>query len=417
MAKTDTKSVEFPNGSGSWHIGEWDELALADFIKEHLHDDVATLRLKKWKPLPFPVEFAITQIAVRKKLSLKLPSLYNDIIAPSELAAEQCSSEATAKYKQHLVVGETLCDLTGGMGIDILFMAENMSHAVYVEQNASYCDIAQRNFNTLHRKNITVVNKDCVEYINHTNEIFDTIYIDPARRDNQNGRVYSLRECFPDVVSILQPIISKCKRLIIKASTMADITQIRKELGESVHADIHIVSVRNECKEILIVIDANKQDDEAVICAMIDKNGETVTCKFNHDIEGNLTYRLAENVPSYIYEPDAALLKSGMYKSISEQYGLSKLHKNSHLYTSDSYCRHFPGRGFEVIEVLPFASKICRGMAKRYPMCNVSTRNFPMSSSQLRNKLGVKDGGDIYLFATTNAHDTHILVICKKVEG
>ena len=329
MAKTDTKSAEFPNGSGSWHIGEWDELALADFIKEHLHDDVATLRLKKWKPLPFPVEFAITQIAVRKKLSLKLPSLYNDIIAPSELAAEQCSSEATAKYKQHLVVGETLCDLTGGMGIDILFMAENMSHAVYVEQNASYCDIAQRNFNTLHRKNITVVNKDCVEYINHTNENFDTIYIDPARRDNQNGRVYSLRECFPDVVSILQPIISKCKRLIIKASTMADITQIRKELGESVHADIHIVSVRNECKEILIVIDANKQDDEAVICAMIDKNGETVTCKFNHDIEGNLPYRLAENVPSYIYEPDAALLKSGMYKSISEQYGLSKLHKNS----------------------------------------------------------------------------------------
>ena len=247
MAKTDTKSVEFPNGSGSWHIGEWDELALADFIKEHLHDDVATLRLKKWKPLPFPVEFAITQIAVRKKLSLKLPSLYNDIIAPSELAAEQCSSEATAKYKQHLVVGETLCDLTGGMGIDILFMAENMLHAVYVEQNASYCDIAQRNFNTLHRKNITVVNKDCVEYINHTNENFDTIYIDPARRDNQNGRVYSLRECFPDVVSILQPIISKCKRFIIKASTMADITQIRKELGESVHA-------ANMCEEDIVEV-------------------------------------------------------------------------------------------------------------------------------------------------------------------
>ena len=392
----------------------WDEQAFAGFVEEHLHDDVASLRLKKWKPQPFPVDLAITQIAVRKKLSIKLPSLCKRIIVPSQLAAEQCSSEATAAYKQGLVIGKSLCDLTGGMGVDTYFMAATVERAVYVEQNALYCHIARRNFEALHRNNINIVNADCVEYIGHTDERFDTIYIDPARRDNQNGRVYALRECSPDVISLLQPILDRCKRLIIKASTMADITQLRKELGEQIHADIHIVSVRNECKEILIVIDDDNRSDNAVVCVMIDKNGQTVTCQFNHDIEESLSYHLSDNVLSYIYEPDAALLKSGMYKNISEQYGISKLHKNSHLYTSESYCIHFPGRCFEVVEVLPFSSKICRSLAQKYPLCNISTRNFPLSSTQLKGKLGVKDGGDIYLFATTEAHNSHILIIGKK---
>lgn len=392
---------------------EWDEQAFTDFIEEHLHDDVAALRLKKWKPMPFLVDLAITQIAVRKKLSVKLPSLYNKIIVPSQLAAEQCSSEATAAYKRDLVVGKIFCDLTGGMGIDTYFMTSTAERAVYVEQNALYCRIAQRNFTALQR-NIDVVNTDCTEYINHTNEHFDTIYIDPARRDSQNSRVYGLKDCSPDVLSILQPIMQRCKRLIIKASTMVDITQIRKELGEQLHADIHIVSVRNECKEVLVVIDADNRSSDSIVCAMIDKNGQTVTCQFNHEAEEQLPYHLADNVLSYIYEPDAALLKSGMYKSISHQYGLYKLHKNSHLYTSDSFCAQFPGRYFEVIEVLPFASKICRSMAKKYPFCNVSTRNFPLSSSRLRDKLGIKDGGDIYLFATTDIRNSHILIIGKK---
>ncbi len=392
----------------------WDNQAFALFIEEHLHDNVAMLRLKKWKPLPFPVDLAITQIETRKKLSVKLPSIYNKIIVPSQIAAEQCSSEATAIYKQKLVEGQSLCDLTGGMGIDIYFMSATVEQAVYVEQNELYCHIASRNFSALGRNNIYIINDDCVEYIRRIDKHFDTIFIDPARRDKQNGRVYALRECSPDVISILQPILDKCNRLIIKASTMADITQIRKELGDHIRCDIHIVSVRNECKEILVVIDSDNSCENGIVCAMIDKDGKTVTCRFHHDIEENLPYQLADKVLSYIYEPDAALLKSGMYKSISEQYNLSKLHKNSHLYTSDSYCPQFPGRCFEVIEVLPFASKVCRSIAKKYSLCNVSTRNFPLSSAQLKEKLGVKDGGDIYLFATTDVHNSHIMIIGKK---
>ncbi len=391
-----------------------------EYVKQNLNEDVMRLRLKKRNSENFSIDLAITQIEIRRKhIEHKIPTwAQNDsVVFPSLLSAEQCSSEATARYKSHLVIGNSLCDMTGGLGVDTYFMSQGVTRTTYIERDEKYCQLAKHNFTLLGSPHIQVINDDCCNFISNCNETFDTIFIDPARRGKQHERLFALADCEPDVLSLLPTILGKCQRLIIKMSPMVDITQLKVELARPF--DLHILSVRNECKELLAVINTqdlrNEKQPVNIICAMPDNTGTCREVRFTMDDESNAPQAIAQEMGNFLYEPDVALLKAGAFKTVCLKYNVKKLHKNSHLYTSSEVVTDFPGRTFAIKEIIPFSSSMCKSFAKHYDTCNITTRNFPLSAVELRKKLKVRDGGEIYLFATTNSHDKSILVICNKI--
>ena len=386
------------------------------YIALHAGDDAMRLRLKRENITHFPLDLAITQVEIRnRRIEKKLPQWAENerVVFPSLLSTEQCSSQATARYKQSLVRGHSLCDLTGGLGVDLYFMSRHVERATYVEQNKLYCECAAHNFKVLDAGNITVVNSDCADFLNDTTECYDTIFIDPARRGNAQERLFALADCEPNVLAMMPLLKSRCKRLIIKLSTMVDVSKLQEELEH--RGKLYVVSLHNECKEILAVIDTDANANEGCItCVLV--NGDESVAEYSFDLkrEAELSV-VSSEVAQYLYEPDAALLKAGVFKSICHCFNVDKLHRNSHLYTSASPVKSFAGRCFKVIEVLPFSSRLCRDFSKKYGACNITTRNFAMSAVELRKKLKVRDGGDIYLFATTNCHNDYILVVCNKI--
>lgn len=403
----------------SQHLPEWNEQFFA-FVKQHLGEDAMRLRLKKHVATDFSLELAITQIEARsRRLEKKLPDWYahERVVFPSLLSTEQCSSQDTAVYKQRLVKGHSLCDLTGGLGIDTYFMAQCVTEAVYVEQNTLYCHVARHNFAELGMNNITVYNSDCNQFLAECTRQFDTIFIDPARRGKSQERLYALADCEPNVLDMMPMLHACCKRLIIKLSPMVDLSMLRQEIGRP--CKLYVVSLHNECKEILAVIDAevpeNKPDECDVTCAVIGRSGDVKELSFDYDNEAQAPCPIATEVETYLYVPDTALLKAGMFRSLCNVYDVHKLHKNSHLYTSHVMIDDFAGRSFKVVEVLPFSSSMCKGFAKQYRACNITTRNFPLSAVELRKKLRVQDGGEIYLFATTIADNSLVLIVCNKI--
>lgn len=390
------------------------------YVKENIGKDAMRLRLKKHSATNFPIDLAITQIEARNRhLDLKLPiwTGCDKVVFPSLLATEQCSSEDAARSKQKLVVGNSLCDLTGGLGVDTFFMSQCVDQAVYIEQNELYSQCAAHNFAQLGLHHVTVINSDCTAFLQQSYQTFDTIYIDPARRSKTQERVYALADCEPNVLLLLDTILSRCKRLIIKLSPMVDITLLQQELQRP--CAIHVVSVNNECKEILAVIDSSASPTPTpstnIVCTLLKRGTTPQEHSFDPQQEASLPHSISGDVLGYLYEPDAAIMKSGLFKSLSARFDAPKLNKSSHLYTSATAIEEFPGRGFQVIETLPFSSSLCKKFASQYPACNITARNFPLSVAELRKKLKVKDGGDIYLFATTNREEKHILIICKKL--
>lgn len=393
-----------------------------EFIENNRHEDVMRLRLRKRVDVDFPMDLAITQIEIRKKrIEHKLPTwaAMERVVFPSLLSTEQCSSEVTARYKSRLVVGDSLCDLTGGMGVDTFFMSQKTIRTLYIEQNELYCQMARHNFDLLGAKNIEVCHADCCEFLSNSTRSFDTIFIDPARRGKSQERLFALADCEPDVLSMFSLLRRRCRRLIIKMSPMVDITQLRQEL--SVKFDLYILSVRNECKELLAVIDTETCDIDKnnipmnITCVLLDADGDYHELAFSHDGEYEASCAFATSICNYMYEPDVALLKAGVFKSITERFDVAKLSKNSHLYTSDTLINNFPGRAFRVLEVLPFSSGMCRQFATQYPSCNITTRNFPLSAVELRKRLKVHDGGDVYLLATSDVENNRLLIMCNKI--
>ena len=387
------------------------------FVKQHLGQDAMRLRLKKMDQADFSVDLAITQVEARgRRLEKKIPEwcAHERVVFPSLLSTEQCSSQETASYKQRLVRGNSLCDLTGGLGIDSYFMAQRVDKAVYVEQNPLYCHVARHNFDVLDMPHITVYNSDCNTFLADTSQCFDTIFIDPARRGKSQERLFALADCEPNVLEMMPVLLSRCKRLIIKLSPMVDISMLRQEIASP--CTIYVVSLANECKEILAVIDTDMVDSPLndITCVVIGRGNDVKELHFSYEKESDAPCPMAHAVGPYLYEPDTALLKAGMFRSLCGVYGIEKLHKNSHLYTSPMLVDEFACRAFRVIEVLPFSSSMCKGFAKQYASCNITTRNFPLSAVDLRKKLKVRDGSDVYLFATTLSDNSLVLIICNK---
>lgn len=388
--------------------------ATRDFIESHLKDDVRQLALQKF-PDDVDKTLVLNQIEARRLLSKKVPSWASnpDLLFPKHLSIEQCSSELTAKYKASIISGgDTFVDLTGGLGIDSYFLSEKFKTAYYVENQKELCDLAEHNFGVLGRK-ITVVNSDAETFLSKNHD-FDLIFIDPARRDIYNRKMVSLHDCSPDVVDLQNILLKNAKNVLIKASPMLDISVITNELQNI--SEIHIVSVKNECKEVLIKIEPGFDGEIKYHCVnFIGNDLKSVQFfEFSENLESSESSKFAPTIKRYLYEPNASLMKSGAFKLISQRFGIEKLHVNSHLYTSDNLISDFPGRIFEVVGFAPFNKKNKKELLKDITEASVATRNFPLSANDLRKNLNLKESDKNFVFGTTLIGEKKVVILAKK---
>ncbi|MEG0992492.1 MAG: SAM-dependent methyltransferase [Bacteroidales bacterium] len=383
------------------------------FINENLMADPAKLLLSAKKHPELDMQFIADQILSRRQIREKLPEWYaqEQIIIPSRIAAEQCSSFQTAAYKQRLIKGETVCDLTGGLGVDTFYISKVTRKSFYIERFEAYCEAARHNFGVLGANHIEVMHGD-------SREIgipdVDTIYLDPARRGDANKRLFDLHDCEPDIVSLKGDLLKNAMRVIVKISPMADITRTLSLLPET--TQIHVLSVKNECKELLFVLDRVAEDkpEPVIYCINYTSDGNEASFQFTTEEEQSGLPEYASEMGAYLYEPNASILKAGAFRSIALRFGLKKLQVNSHLYTSDEMISDFPGRIFKVEEVFEFTSKLSKKLAGEIPKANITVRNFPLSVDELRKKTKIKEGGEVYLFATTLGKETKLLIRCSK---
>ena len=391
--------------------------ALMAFIQAHLSDDPDRLLLSASRYPEIDMPFVVAQITARRQIKEKLPTWYQQeqLLFPAKIAAEQCSSEQTALYKQQLVTEEdTLCDLTGGLGIDSYYFSRRVKQVYYIERFPSYCEVARANMATLGARNVVVLEGDSTQWLDQLPAI-DVFYVDPARRGEGNKRMFALSDCEPDLTQLLPRLLAKAPRVIAKLSPMADLRQTLALLPTT--QAIHILSVKNECKELLFVIGREPRESAVPIhCVHLTKQAASDECFVcSLEAEQQAASHLATTLRRYLYEPNASVLKAGAFKQVACQFPVEKLQVSSHLYTSDHYLDQFPGRRFEVDEVIPFHSKSCKQLAGQSLQANVTTRNFPLTVEALRKKCRIREGGDIYLFATTGPKEEKLLIRTHKV--
>lgn len=385
---------------------------IKEFIQKHLHDDTNQLLLSAARYPEIDVPFAVDQIIARQRIKEKLPEWYilEDLLFPSRLSTEQCSSEWTARYKAQLLLGERFCDLTGGLGVDCFYFSKQAKEAIYVERFADYCNVAKHNFNLLKASNIQVIHRDARELLSSLQ--VDTFYLDPARRSKDNKRAFALSDCEPDLLQLKPLLLERAKRTIVKISPMADLEETLRLLPET--TEIHIIAVKNECKELLFVLE-NREKNLPLSAVKVHAVNLSPKQKENCFIftlqeEKSAPLHVAENVENFLYEPHAALLKSGAFKLIASRYGLKKLHYHTHLYTSKQLVESFPGRSFRVEQQFEFSKKLLQQISIQFPKANLTIRNFPLSVAEFRKRSKLKEGGDCYLFATTLANEQKIVL-------
>ena len=447
--------------------------ATQDFIRQHQDDDVRQLAFLGSKYPEVDMPFALDQIRGRKMARVKLPrwASLEGIIYPPHISMEQCSSESTALYKAELAArllglpasssGTEMkteneiefVDLTGGFGVDFSYIAARLGvKSMYVERQAHLCEAAKENFERLGLKNAIVKNGDGIEVLHSfhpkkkdaasdddslgitydqprsllkTNPGLKIIFIDPARRNDAGNKVVSLKDCTPDVTVLQEEMLSKADYVIIKLSPMLDWHRAISELSHV--REVHIISVNNECKELLLVLSArNMGDMEAssadgevkhagnlrIYCV---NDAQSFVCD-ELDMESS-PVRIAPPVleeMQYLYEPNASLMKAGCFGVLSDRYDARMLSKNSHLFVSQAPIEAFPGRSFRIIAISSFNKKELKRHLSGITKANIATRNFPLSVAELRKRLKLKDGGETYIFATTLSNESHVLVITEK---
>ena len=428
--------------------------ATQDFIRQHQDDDVRQLAFLGSKYPEVDMPFALDQIRGRKMARVKLPrwASLEGIIYPPHISMEQCSSESTALYKAELAArllalpvsssfSEEIgfVDLTGGFGVDFSYIAARLGvKSMYVERQAHLCEAAKENFERLGLKNAIVKNGDGIEVLHSflpkkddaasaddslgitydqsrsllkTNLGLKIIFIDPARRDDAGNKMVSLKDCTPDVTVLQEEMLSKADYVIIKLSPMLDWHRAISELSHV--REVHIISVNNECKELLLVLSARNLGENLRIYCINDV--QSFVCD-ELDMESS-SVKIAPSTleeMQYLYEPNASLMKAGCFGVLSGRYDARMLSKNSHLFVSREPIAAFPGRSFRIIAVSSFNKKELKRHLSGITKANIATRNFPLSVAELRKRLKLKDGGETYIFATTLSDESHVLVITEK---
>lgn len=392
--------------------------ATADYIRAHADADVRQLALQG-KQEGVDLLFALQQIAGRQTAKTKLPSwaAVDGIVYPPHLSMEQCSSEPTARYKAMLVGGGSwLVDLTGGFGVDFSFMARQFDEAVYVERQQQLCDIAAENFRLL-GVNARVEHADSTDYLRSLDHA-SLIYIDPARRDEHGARTYGIGDCTPNVLELKAMLLAKTDRLLIKLSPMLDWRKAVADLG--MVSEVHIVSVGNECKELLLKMEPHMAGDSGeekavrVVCVNMLADGSMEHFDFLSPSEHSAAPVIRPDNGRYLLEPNASLMKAGCFREIAMRYGIGELGRNSHLFISETPVETFPGRQFEIDHTCTMNKRELREALRGLERGNIAVRNFPLSADQLRQRLKLKDGGDTYIFATTIDGGAHRLFFCRK---
>ncbi len=387
---------------------------IIDFVQQHAQANVQQLILNQHKYPDIPIREAALQIQARQKAQTKLPSWFANpnICYPSLLSMEQCSSEITAQFKANLVSGHTLIDLTGGMGVDVAAFSRQVRDVIYIEQNPELQEITQYNLTQLGIANVTFVNARSENWIRAFAGKVDWIYLDPARRNDTGGKVVRLQDCEPEVFALQNILFQKAENILLKASPMLDIDLALRELTQVVA--VYVLAVENEVKELLFHLSASANGEPEIVSVNLPKPPlPAQEFRFSRSQEAVATVDFA--LPqSFIYEPNAALLKAGAFRSIAQKLGLAKLHVNSHLYTSQTLRENFPGRTFKLLATCKLDKK---ELAQHLPegKANIAVRNFPMSVAEIRKKTGLQDGGDKYLFATTDYQNRKVILICEKV--
>ena len=383
-----------------------------EFIRTHSRDDVRLLALQAPRYPDVDMPAAIVQIAGRQAAANKIPSWQSieELWYPRHLSMEQCSSEITAQYKSTLADGETLADLTGGFGIDCAFMASRFRKVSYVERQEELCEIAKHNFPLLGLKHITVYNEDGVAHLQKMEPV-DCIFIDPARRNEHGGKTIAISDCEPDVEELEELLLSKGKQIIIKLSPMLDLTLALKNMKHV--REVHVISVNNECKELLLIIGNEPSQLIPIHCINLTPKEKPT---FTFPREGELTSEClyTKELGKYLYEPNASILKAGAFRSIASRYEVKKLHPNSHLYTSDLWIENFPGRSFLITGQCSFNKKEKKEPIGELKKANITVRNFPATVAEIRKRTKLSDGGEVYLFATTLSNEQKVFIKCSK---
>lgn len=416
------------------------------FIDEHLQEDVRQLALQKNKYKDKDFEFALRQIQGRQKMRDKLPFLASipRFVFPPSLALEQCSSEITAKYKRFIITDmfcrDAVChvssgndtdkscrdaachvstgnhrimaDLTGGFGIDTLFFSKLFETCHYVEPQQQLCDIMAYNSKLLHLDHIQIHQSTMEDFIQEMEPV-DFLYLDPSRRNVQGSRVVSLEDCTPNIVQYKDFLLQKASKVMLKLSPMLDIKRALAQLPET--KEIYVLAVNGECKELLLLMDVSAQMplQYHAVNLWFDGNVMKEVCfDFTDEEEQNAVPKFDSQVGQYLYEPNAAILKAGAFKSLATHFGLNKLHPHTHLYTSDTLIKDFPGRIFQVREI--FSYKEAKTALKTLRKANVAVRNFPQSADELKKSLKLGDGGEVYLFGTTLDNGQKVIISCFK---
>ncbi|QBZ98240.1 THUMP-like domain-containing protein [Flavobacterium sangjuense] len=383
---------------------------IQEFITSNINVDVSKLALQKNK---FPASdwtTILNQIAAKQKAESKLPTWFktSNIYYPGKISVEQTSSEKTAEYKSELISGDKLIDLTGGFGVDDFYFSKKVNQLVHCEINPELSEIVAHNIEQLHLKNMECFAGDSSEILAKLNQKFDWIYIDPSRRNDAKGKVFMLKDCLPNVPELLDFYFGFANNIMIKTAPILDITAGLSEL-KNVKA-IHVVALENEVKELLWILEKNYS-----------KSIEIVTCNLTKDATEKFTFKLGNasvsnySLPKkYVYEPNAAIMKSGGFDEITTHFEVEKLHQHSHLYTSDTLI-DFPGRVFEIENCFEYNKSNMKSVLEN-KKANITTRNFPETVENIRKKWKIKDGGNVYCFFTTDVNNNKIVLLCGKLK-
>lgn len=396
-------------------------LSQKEFIRTHGEEDVRALALRFSRE---DMALLLSQIAGRQMARLKIPSWYEreEIFYPAHLPLEQASSELTARYKASLAsaitdtsveaVNGRFADLTGGMGIDFSFMAPCFLEADYVEQNEDLCQIAEHNFGVLGLHHSTVHCDHAAHFLEDAAP-YDLIYLDPARRDEAGRKVFRIEDCTPDLTEMNALLLQKSEQVMVKYSPMLDISLALKTLGNV--SEVHVVSVDSECKELLFLLSKTAGEAPQYVAVNLKRSGGEERFSFAMAQEQQAEISFADAPGRYLYEPNASILKAGAFNMVTHSYRVKKLHRNSHLYTSDNLISDFPGRIFGVEKLFVPNRNNIRLFLQDTKKANIAVRNFPITVAEIRRRTGLTEGGDLYLFATTLFDERKVWIICRKV--
>lgn len=376
-----------------------------DFVNAHKDEDTARLLLSAARYPSIDMPAAVQQIEGLRTAREKWPGLLacEEFIYPPRLNREQSSSEATARYKASIISSDdcqlsTIADLTGGMGVDTLAFAKVAQHVDYVERDPQLCALMEHNLRALRIDNVSVHCADSMEWLTAAGR-YDLLFVDPARRAAYGRKVAAFEDCMPNILEYAEMLRMHCRLLMVKASPMIDIDLGCRQLGNV--NEVHVVGVKGECKEVLFVC-GEPQGEPRITCGEV---------SFTRSEEAATEARYVKTMGRYLYEPDAMLMKGGPFKIIAVRYGIEQLGHNTHLYTSEKRLDGFPGRVFEVLQELKLGRK---EVAAVIPdgKAHVVTRNYPMEAAALQRQLGLREGGDIFVVATS-VGDRKCGFLCK----